>query len=152
MRHGLLIWLGLLLLVGACARHGHEPSTEKTTMIPPLKLEVTASPTSLSFGDTLDVQIEVTNPAPQPVTRRFRNGCIYGFTIWSPAGRAVAPPPPMCTMAGETVVYEPDEVVVEIRRWVWEDPQITPGEYTLTAGFGPRGQTDPGPPITLRLR
>lgn len=153
-------FLFLLFFVSGCAVLTYEnpieirktpPNYSKPPLSSDLKLELWAASTSLSRGDTLSVQLTVTNQHNSPYSKGFSSGCVYGFGLWSASGVLVAPPPPVCTMNAPIVKFEPWEVRSIEFRWVWSDSLIEPGSYQLYAGFGPRGIYESGQPIDVFL-
>jgi hypothetical protein len=137
-----------VLLAGCITPDDHPQRSSAQRLL----LEVTTESSLLSRGETLHIQLTVTNESDVEAVKHFTSGCIYGFSLWNDQGELVAPPPPICTADAPTVKYAPGEVVIREFQWMWDDSEIKPGTYLLVAGFGPRGEQGPATSVEIRLQ
>ncbi|MDH3198857.1 MAG: hypothetical protein OEO21_11530, partial [Candidatus Krumholzibacteria bacterium] len=110
-------FLLLLVLLAGCAVTYERPDLQPAPEPSGLDLDATVEPLVLNRGDTLFVQLTVTNNSIATIVQHFGSGCIYGFGLWDSEGELVAPPPPVCTMNAPTVRYKPGGVVVRTFEW-----------------------------------
>ena len=139
----------LLSLTGCFTTMQNEPPRSTVSGI---NLDVEAEPLVLASGETLHIQLTVTNTSEAPIVRHFASGCIYGFALLDVGGERMAPPPRICTLNAPTVKYMPGEVVTLEFSWVWQDAEIEPGTYRLVVGLGLYGELESAPAVTVQLR
>ena len=143
----------VLLLCFGCGFHAvSENNHDATPRDNALKLDLEVEPLIIEYGGTLFIELTITNNTPETIARVFGSGCIYGFSILTPAGTRVGPEPRICTMNAPTIRYKPGEVVVRKFEWRWDDSHISPGKYLLRAGLGEYGMDESPPPIEIELR
>ncbi len=118
---------------------------------PGLRSQVTVDRDHVAAGETLVVNLSVTNEREVAQFVQFTSGCLYGFGIWHEDGELVAPPPLMCTMNAPVVEYGPGEIVAREFKWTWDGRSPAPGVYSLKAGLGPRGERDSSAAVEIRL-
>ncbi len=117
-----------------------------------LQLDVAVDPVSIAWGDTLRIQLTITNFDADPATRQYSSGCTSGFTIRTVAQEVVAPQGFACSANVPTEIYYPQDPVIRKFRWVWDDPRIGTGRYLLYAGLGRRGEVQTAEPVEIELR
>ena len=152
MTRNFLSLLILSVLLTGCADSGDSISNQEPIDSSALRIEATAAPTSLKRGETMEIELVITNTGDEPASRQFTSGCIYGFGLRNADGEIVAPPPPICTLNLPVVEYQPGEVVKHTFQWAWEDQDLEPGTYARVAGLGARGEMEEAPPIPVELR
>jgi hypothetical protein len=117
-----------------------------------LELELRSQPLIMKRGETLLLELTLTNTSSETVTRGSPNGCLYGFSILNPDGKRVAPEPRLHSQRPATVSFAPGEVVVINMEWKSKRRGIRPGKYFVHAGFGEDGMADSAPPVEFELR
>ncbi len=149
---------GLLLFLTGCSailrdystQHNIEPT--RPLISSELRMELRAEPLILSFGDTLSIVLAVSNDSNQPFSKGFSSGCVYGYGLWNTESVLVAPPVRICTMNAPIIRYKPGEARTIKFNWIWNNPNVGSGKYDLYCGFGPRGEYESAPPVTVRLK
>jgi len=116
-----------------------------------LELDVEVEPLIMEYGETILIELTITNNTSDTITRGFPDGCTDGFSILTPAGIRVSPEP-ACFMAPTTVRYKPGEVVVRKFEWRWNDSRISPGNYLVRAGLGKYGAAESSSSVEIELR
>ena len=152
------LWIGALGCYTQIAHHADSPDAEQgdavsqVTRDDGLKLDLRVEPVILERGETLYLELTLTNTSSETVIRRPSNGCIYGFSILTPEGIRVAPKPRECATIEPIPGFKPGEVVVVRMKWRWSGHSIPPGKYFVRAGFGEDGMTESAPPVQIELR
>jgi hypothetical protein len=153
-----ILWIGALGCYTQIAHHANSSDTEQgesvSQVIPDdgLKLDLRVEPLIVERGETLFLELTLTNTSSETVTRQSSSGCIYGFSILTPEGIRVAPEPKKCAIVEPIPGFKPGEVVVVRMKWRWRGHSIPPGRYVVRAGFGEFGMEDSAPPIEIELR
>ena len=114
--------------------------------------EIEVEPRIIYFGDSIYINLIITNDTSESFTVGSPNSCVYGYSIITPAGILVAPEEFPCFMSPTSITYEPGETVVHKMRWIWNDSKVTSGKYILFAGWGKYGQNGTAPQIEIELR
>ena len=152
------LWIGASGCYTQVAHHTDSSDAERGDVVPQvipddgLKLELRVGPLILEGGDTLFIELTLTNTSSETVTRGSSNGCVYGFSILTPEGIRVAPKPRECATIEPIPGFKPGEVVVVRMKWRWSGHSIPPGKYFVRAGFGEDGMTESAPPVQIELR
>ena len=152
------LWIGASGCYTQVAHHTDSSDAERGDVVPQvipddgLKLDLRVEPLILEQGDTLFIELTLTNTSSETVTRGSSNGCVYGFSILAPEGRRVAPEPRICTMSPVILRFKPGDIEVVRMTWRWKKHGVPPGKYVVRAGFGEFGMGNSAPPIEIELR
>jgi len=153
-----ILWTGAM---GCYTQVAHQPDSsdaEQGDAVSPvtrddgLKLDLRVEPAILERGETLYLELTLTNTSSETVIRHSSNGCVYGFSILTPEGKRVAPESRICTLSAPTLRFKPGQVVVARMKWRWKKHGVPPGRYVVRAGFGEFGMAESAPPIEIELR
>lgn len=118
----------------------------------PLHMEVSASRSTLAWGDTVVITARLVNDLDRPVGVHFASGCTGSHSLWS-RDELVYRPERICTMAPVNRTYPPGSGQPFTITWVWNQERIPAGDYRFEVGLGPTGEMDSGEvPLVLRDR
>ena len=141
-------------LVGAVVGCGNwpDPISDSAIVDVQFAIQCGVEPRQIGFGDSVEIDLRITNVTSRTVTKHYSSGCLYGYTIYDEHGQAVAVFPEGCLRGMSTVEYARGVTVDRTFHWSWDDESIEPGTYFVDAGFGQGGRLESGRPVEILLR